>query len=107
VVATCIGLNVIASDQYTAIVLPGRMFRAEFDRRGLLPVALVQRGRRFGYCDIADDPVEQLRRLHGGGAGGPTLSYAGFAFFSPLNPLATIVMRFSDLGCVARKQPSP
>ena len=40
VVGTCIGLNVIASDQYIAIVLPARMFRVEFDRRGLLPVAL-------------------------------------------------------------------
>src|SRR4030081_784994 len=40
VVGTCIGLNVIASDQYIAVVLPARMFRVEFDRRGLLPVVL-------------------------------------------------------------------
>lgn len=35
--ATAFGMNVIASDQYIAIVLPGRMFRAEFTRRGLHP----------------------------------------------------------------------
>ena len=35
--ATSIGMNFIASDQYIAIVLPGRMFRAEFMQRGLHP----------------------------------------------------------------------
>jgi hypothetical protein len=34
---TSFGMNVIASDQYIAIVLPGRMFRAEYARRGLHP----------------------------------------------------------------------
>jgi len=36
-VLTCIGMNIIAADQYIAIVLPGRMYRAEFERRGLAP----------------------------------------------------------------------
>ena len=34
-IATCIGINIIAADQYIAIVLPGRMYRAEFKRRKL------------------------------------------------------------------------
>ncbi|MCB1630114.1 MAG: Na+/H+ antiporter NhaC, partial [Xanthomonadales bacterium] len=34
---TSFGMNVLASDQYIAIVLPGRMFRAEYARRGLAP----------------------------------------------------------------------
>ena len=35
VLLTCIGANIVASDQYMAIVLPGKMYRAEFHRRGL------------------------------------------------------------------------
>ncbi|MBV34269.1 MAG: Na+/H+ antiporter NhaC [Rickettsiales bacterium] len=35
VLATCIGMNVITADQYISIVLPGRMYKAEFKRRGL------------------------------------------------------------------------
>ena len=35
-----IGLNVIAGDQYVADVLPARMFRNEFERRGLAPQVL-------------------------------------------------------------------
>ncbi|HEX6928201.1 MAG TPA: Na+/H+ antiporter NhaC family protein, partial [Gammaproteobacteria bacterium] len=38
--ATCIGTNIIAADQYMAIVLPGRLYRLEFQRRGLAPVNL-------------------------------------------------------------------
>ena len=34
-IATCIGINIIAADQYISIVLPGRMYRAEFKRRKL------------------------------------------------------------------------
>ncbi|MGD8359168.1 MAG: Na+/H+ antiporter NhaC, partial [Lysobacterales bacterium] len=36
-VFTCIGMNIIAADQYISIVLPGRMYRLEFERRGLAP----------------------------------------------------------------------
>lgn len=35
--ATSIGMNILVSDQCMAIVLPGRMFRAEYARRGLHP----------------------------------------------------------------------
>ena len=38
--ASGIGLNVIAGDQYVAIVLPARMYREEFERRGLAPQVL-------------------------------------------------------------------
>ena len=38
--ASGIGLNVIAGDQYVADVLPARMFRTEFARRGLAPQVL-------------------------------------------------------------------
>ena len=34
------GLNVVAGDQYIALVLPTRIFRAEFARRGLAPTNL-------------------------------------------------------------------
>ena len=40
-----IGLNVIAGDQYVADVLPARMFRKEFARRGLAPQVLSRRSR--------------------------------------------------------------
>ena len=91
-VAACIGLNVIASDQYIAIVLPARMFRMEFERRHLLPVAL---SRAVGDSATVTSPLIPWNSCGAYMAvtlGVPTLSYAGFAFFSMLNPLATIAI---------------
>ena len=34
-VATCFGMNLLASDQYLSIVVPGRMFREAYAERGL------------------------------------------------------------------------
>lgn len=39
-VATCIGTNLITADQYMAIVMPGRMYKEEYQRRGLDPLVL-------------------------------------------------------------------
>ena len=38
--ASAVSLNVTAGDQYVADVLPSRMFRDEFERRGLAPEVL-------------------------------------------------------------------
>jgi NhaC family Na+:H+ antiporter len=40
VFATAFGLNVVAGDQYIALVLPAKVFRPEFARRGLAPTNL-------------------------------------------------------------------
>jgi hypothetical protein len=40
VVVTCIGFNVVTSDQYISIALPGGLFKVEFAKRGLAPVLL-------------------------------------------------------------------
>ncbi len=34
---TSLAMNFVAGDQYLAIVIPGRMFKEEYDRRGLHP----------------------------------------------------------------------
>ena len=36
-IGTCIGINIVTADQYIAIVLPGRMFKSEFQKRNLHP----------------------------------------------------------------------
>jgi NhaC family Na+:H+ antiporter len=36
-VISCLGLNTIASDQYLAIVIPGKMFKKAFEDKGLAP----------------------------------------------------------------------
>src|SRR3546814_13908467 len=38
--ATSFGTNIVAADQYIAIVVPGRIYRSEYAKRGLAPVNL-------------------------------------------------------------------
>jgi len=92
VVAVSIGVNVIASDQYIAIVLPARMFRVEFERRGLLPVALSRAVGDSGSVTSPLIPWNSCGAYMAAALGVPTLSYAGFAFFCLINPLATIAI---------------
>src|SRR3546814_21017758 len=38
--ATSFGTNIVAADQYIAIVVPGRIYRSEYAKRGMAPVNL-------------------------------------------------------------------
>jgi NhaC family Na+:H+ antiporter len=104
VVGTCLGANVVTSDQYIAIVLPGRMFRAEFLSRGLAPVVL---SRVVGDSATVTSPLVPWNSCGAYMAvtlGVPAVAYAGFSFFNLLNPLVTI--GFSLLGLRMIREPS-
>jgi Na+:H+ antiporter, NhaC family len=92
VVASCIGVNIVASDQYIAIVLPARMFRAEFDRRKLPAVALSRAVGDSGSVTSPLVPWNSCGAYMAAALGVPTLAYAAFAFFCFFNPLATILV---------------
>ena len=34
-VGTCVGINIAAADQYLSIIVPGRMYREDYERKGL------------------------------------------------------------------------
>ena len=99
------GLNVVAGDQYIALVLPSRMFRAEFDKRGLAPQNLSRLAADSGDGDVAAGAVELLRCVHGRGLGVATLSYLPFAFFNIASPAAERHLRFHRLQ--DRSTPNP
>jgi Na+:H+ antiporter, NhaC family len=92
VVASCVGVNIIASDQYIAVVLPARMFRAEFDRRKLPAVALSRAVGDSGSVTSPLVPWNSCGAYMAAALGVPTVAYAGFAFFCLFNPLATILV---------------
>jgi NhaC family Na+:H+ antiporter len=94
-IGTAIGMNVIASDQYIAIVLPGRMFRAEFKRRGLRAKNLSRALEDGGTLTSALVPWNTCGAFMAGTLGVPTLVYAPYAFFNLLNPLVSLVYGFT------------
>jgi NhaC family Na+:H+ antiporter len=89
--ATAFGMNVIASDQYIAIVLPGRMFRAEFTRRGLHPKNLSRALEDAGTLTSPLVPWNTCGAFMAGTLGVATLTYLPFAFFNLINPLVSLV----------------
>ena len=54
--ASCLGINILASDQYLAIVIPGKMFKDAFEEKNLSAVNLSRtledtsiRWNKFGF----------------------------------------------------------
>ncbi len=92
---TAIGMNIIASDQYIAIVLPGRMFRAEFRRRGLRAKNLSRALEDGGTLTSPLVPWNTCGAFMAGTLGVATLTYAPFAFFNLLNPLISLIYGFT------------
>ena len=101
VVASAVGMNVVAGDQYLAVVLPGRMFRAEFARRGL-PAPLLS--RTIGDSGIVTGPLvpwNSCGAFMAAALGVGTLDFLPYAFFNLVNPLATIVAALLAGGAMA------
>ena len=93
--ATCFGTNVLASDQYIAIVVPGRMFRAEYRARGLHPKNLSRSLEDAGTMTSALIPWNTCGAFMATTLGVATLTYVPFAFLNLLNPLVALVYGFT------------
>ena len=86
-----IGLNVIAGDQYVADVLPARMFRGEFARRGLAPQVLSRAVEDSGTVTSVLVPWNTCGAYISGVLGVSTAAYLPFCFFNLLSPLLDIL----------------
>ena len=95
VVLTCIGINVVAADQYIAIVLPGKMFRAEFQRRKIAPKNLSRVIEDSGTLTSPLVPWNTCGAYMAATLGVATFAYLPFVFFNLVNPLISIVYGFT------------
>lgn len=93
---TCMLTNVSASDQYLAIVVPGRMFARAYRERGLAPENLSRTLEDSGTVTSVLVPWNTCGAFHAGVLGIATLSYAPWAFFCIISPVMT--MAFAWLG---------
>ena len=103
---TSFGMNVLASDQYIAIVLPGRMFRSEYQRQGLDPKNLSRTLEDAGTLTSVLVPWNTCGAFMAQTLGVATLTYAPFAFFNILNPFVAAAYGATNIG-VARLQEAP
>ena len=93
-------MNVIAADQFIAIVLPGRMYRAEFKRRGLAPQNLSRTLEDAGTMTSSLVPWNTCGAFMAATLGVPTLAYAPYAFVNLLNPVIAIIYGITNFRIV-------
>ena len=95
VAATCLGLNIVAGDQYVADVLPSRAFRAAFASRGLAPRMLSRTVEDSGTVTSPLVPWNSCGAYMTGVLGVPTIEYLPFAFFNLVNPVIAVIFGFT------------
>jgi NhaC family Na+:H+ antiporter len=85
------GLNIVAGDQYIALVLPAKLFRDEFTARGLAPTNLSRLVADSGTVTSALVPWNSCGAFMGAVLGVPTLAYAPYAIFNYASPILSVL----------------
>ncbi len=97
---TSIGANVIAADQYISIVVPGRMYRAEFEKRKLAPKNLSRALEDAGTLTSPLIPWNTCGAFMASALGVPTAAYMLYAFFNWMNPIISAIYGFTGFTIV-------
>ncbi|BDX06404.1 Na+/H+ antiporter NhaC [Planctobacterium marinum] len=93
-ILTCFGTNLITADQYISIVMPGRMYKEEFKKRGLHQLNLSRSLEDGGTITSPLIPwntcgayMHSVLLVH-------PFEYAMFAFFNLINPILAIIYAY-------------
>ena len=98
----CGVLNVTASDQYLAIVVPGRMFKDVYDKRGLAPENLSRTLEDSGTVTSVLIPWNTCGAYQSSVLGVATGDYFMYAFFNLISPVMTLI--YAWFGIKIRKK---
>jgi NhaC family Na+:H+ antiporter len=90
-VGSCLALNITASDQYLAIVVPGKMFAKAYKNKGLAPENLSRTLEDAGTVTSVLIPWNTCGAYQSGTLGVSTLDYLPYAFFNILSPFMTLI----------------
>lgn len=96
-VLTAMGMNIIAPDQYLAIVVPGRMYRDAYKRAGLKPKNLSRALEDGGTLSSALIPWNTCGAYMWATLGVYPFAYLPFAFLNLLNPAISILWGFTGV----------
>jgi NhaC family Na+:H+ antiporter len=100
-VFSCIGLNIVASDQYLAIVIPGKMYEKAFRERGLAPENLSRTLEDSGTVTSALIPWNTCGAYQSATLGVGVGEYFAYAIFNWLSPIMTLI--FAGFGIKIRQ----
>ena len=89
-----IGTNIVTADQYIAIVLPGRMFKSAFEKRGFAPIVLTRSVGASATPTSALIPWNSCGAYMAATLGVATFSYLPYAVFNIVSPLLAIAVAY-------------
>ena len=90
-VVSCLTLNATASDQYLAIVVPGKMFKKAYQDKNLAPENLSRSLEDSGTVTSVLIPYNTCGAYHSGVLGVPVVDYFFYAIFNYLSPFMTLI----------------
>jgi NhaC family Na+:H+ antiporter len=90
-VISCLGLNIIASDQYLAIVIPGKMFKDAYKDKGLAPENLSRTLEDAGTVTSVLIPWNTCGAYQSSVLGVGVADYFIYAVFNWLSPFMTLL----------------
>ncbi|KYG72111.1 transporter (NhaC family) [Roseivirga ehrenbergii] len=94
---TTIFFNGTASDQYLAIVVPGRMYADIYKQKGLAPENLSRTLEDSGTVTSVLIPWNTCGAYHSSVLGVATGAYIPYAFFNLISPLMTIAFAYLNI----------
>lgn len=89
---TCTFTNVIAGEQYLSIVIPGRMYSKEYEKRGLHPKMLSRALEDSGTLSSPLIPWNTCGAYIAGTLGVSAFVYAPYAFLNIINPIVSLAL---------------
>ncbi len=94
---SCIGMNAVASDQYIAIVIPGRMYKNAYEKQRLHPKNLSRALEDAGTLTSPLIPWNSCGAFMGATLGVNPLLYLPYAFMNLLNPVVSIFYGYTGI----------
>lgn len=94
-VGTCVFFNITASDQYLAIVVPGRMYADIYKEKGLAPENLSRTLEDSGTVTSVLIPWNTCGAYHSQVLGVETFTYLPYAFFNIISPIMTMIVGYT------------
>ena len=90
-VISCLGLNAIASDQYLALVIPGKMFKKAYEDKELAPENLSRTLEDSGTVTSVLIPWNTCGAYQSSVLGVDVADYFVYAIFNYLSPFTTLL----------------
>lgn len=90
-VASCLALNATASDQYLAIVIPGKMFAKAYKDKGLAPENLSRALEDSGTVTSVLIPYNTCGAYHSNVLNVSVADYFVYAIFNYISPFMTLI----------------